>query len=184
MKKVLLIGDSIRIGYQPEVQRQLAGIWEVAGPKENCMFSGYTLKMIRRWLEEFGPVDVVHWNNGIWDVGRHTDGEVFTPLPYYLDNLTRTLRVLKSVGIRVVWASTTPVNDAHPNIRNADILRYNCASGQLMADNGIPVNDLHAVVSRNIDMYISGTDFVHLSPEGVAVCAEAVGKALCREGIG
>jgi len=35
MKKIVLIGDSIRLGYETYVKEALAGVAEVFSPKEN-----------------------------------------------------------------------------------------------------------------------------------------------------
>ena len=43
MKKVVLIGDSIRKGYQPKVQEKLNGEVEVWGPQDNCRHSLWAL---------------------------------------------------------------------------------------------------------------------------------------------
>ena len=44
MKKVLLIGDSIRQGYDRYVKMSLEGEAEVFYPEENCRFSVYVLR--------------------------------------------------------------------------------------------------------------------------------------------
>ena len=41
--KVLLLGDSIRMSYQPYVACLLDGKAEVIGPTDNCQYSLYTL---------------------------------------------------------------------------------------------------------------------------------------------
>ncbi|MCI6734265.1 MAG: hypothetical protein MR437_04210, partial [Clostridiales bacterium] len=70
MKKVTLLGDSIRqIGYGKTVAEELRkeGI-EVFQPEENCRFSKYTLRMLFDYKEQIAGSDVIHWNNGLWDV--------------------------------------------------------------------------------------------------------------------
>ncbi len=41
MKNVLLIGDSIRAGYDKAVKKSLEGIANVYFPEENCRFASY-----------------------------------------------------------------------------------------------------------------------------------------------
>ncbi|MDF2717420.1 MAG: hydrolase family protein [Paenibacillus sp.] len=43
MKKVLLLGDSIRMGYEPLVRAQLAEVAHVVAPAENGRFAKHTL---------------------------------------------------------------------------------------------------------------------------------------------
>ena len=54
MKKVLLLGDSIRLSYQPHVKEKLSEIVEVVGAEENCRFAKYTLWGINTWINELG----------------------------------------------------------------------------------------------------------------------------------
>ena len=84
MKKVLLIGDSIRFGasanpeydtaYSPGygiyVEETLKGEYEVYAPDDNCRFAQYTLRYLYDWANrvEREKIDVVHWNNGLWDI--------------------------------------------------------------------------------------------------------------------
>ena len=44
MKQVLLLGDSIRMLYQPVVGEKLSDIAEVSGPEENGRWSGKPMK--------------------------------------------------------------------------------------------------------------------------------------------
>jgi len=184
LPKVLLLGDSIRMSYQPLVAEALAGKAEVVGPKENGQHAKHTLENLDRWLEELGQPDVVHWNNGIHDVG-HKDGrepKQFS-LQEYLENLKGILARLRQTSAKIIWATTTPVNTegclrAKPWAWwNDQIDQFNAAAVDLMKAEGVPINDLHAVVSADRDRYM-GQDKLHLSPEGEARCAEAVVKAV------
>ena len=52
MKQIILLGDSIRMQYQPVVGELLKDIAEVSGPEENGRWSGYTLNSLRFWLPQ------------------------------------------------------------------------------------------------------------------------------------
>ena len=69
MKQIILLGDSIRMQYQPVVGEKLADIAAVSGPDENCRWSGYTLNSLRFWLPQLPSPDLVQWNCGLWDMG-------------------------------------------------------------------------------------------------------------------
>ena len=69
LPRVMLLGDSIRMSYQPLVAELLAGRAEVFGPRVNGRFALFTLTSIPDWIAEFGRPDLVHWNNGIHDAG-------------------------------------------------------------------------------------------------------------------
>ncbi|MBO5761465.1 MAG: hypothetical protein J6S53_07985, partial [Lentisphaeria bacterium] len=70
MKNLLLLGDSIRMGYDSYVQEKLAGRMNVFFPEENCRFAQYTLRTLSDWKGQLSlpEIQVVHWNNGLWDV--------------------------------------------------------------------------------------------------------------------
>jgi len=168
-KKALLLGDSIRMSYQPLVAEMLSGRAEVVGPAENCQFSEYTLaSSLDGWLAELGRPDVVHWNNGLHDVGHNPErSPVQYPVQTYLANLAAILKKLRQTGAIVIWGTTTPVHPDRPFLdtqwswRNEDI----------------PVNDLHAIVASSPDLYLA-EDMLHLSEEGKKKCAEAVSAAI------
>ena len=183
-KKALLLGDSIRMSYQPLVARMLAGRAEVVGPAENCQFSAHTLASLDGWLAELGRPDIVHWNNGIHDVGHNPDrSPVQYPLDIYVANLGEILRKLRQTGAQVIWATMTPVHPDRPFLdtqwswRNEEIARYNEEALKLMEAEGVPVNDLHAIVAPDCGRYLA-EDMLHLSDEGVQKCAQAVARAI------
>ncbi len=180
MKKILLIGDSIRMSYQPRVSEILNGIAEVVGPSDNCRFVKYTLWNINSWINELGKPDLVHWNNGIWDIYRQNkDMGIFTPLNEYIRDLERTLMELKKTGAKIIWATTTPVSEKFMNGHNSDIDLYNEESLKYMLKENIAVNDLNHIIKKDIEKYI-GEDNLHLSESGINVCAESVSKVLVK----
>lgn len=179
---VWLLGDSIRMSYQPHVAKLLQGEAQVVGPADNCQFSLYTLSSLARWHAELGDPVLVHWNNGLHDVG-HNPGRhpVQVPLDNYVANLGFILNRLQDMGPTVIWATTTPV---HPSKlfsgdtwlwRNEEIDRYNEVALKLMKQHQLAINDLHAIVAAAPDQYMA-EDQVHLSEAGQHRCAEAVAE--------
>ena len=69
MKNLLLLGDSIRMGYDSFVQEKLAGRMNVYYSEDNGRFAQYTLRTLENWKTQLSlpEIDVVHWNNGLWD---------------------------------------------------------------------------------------------------------------------
>jgi len=182
--KVLLLGDSIRMSYQPIVVKKLETRAEVVGPGENCQYSQYTLCSLDRWIKQFGKPDIVHWNNGLHDVGHNFNRKpAQVPLETYVANLELIIERLKALTSRIVWASSTPVQpDEQAKVtswtfRNDEIVRYNQAAVALMRKQAVPVNDLHAVVCAHRREYFSA-DQVHLNAAGREACADAIVKAV------
>jgi len=179
-KRILLLGDSIRRSYQPLVADRLAGVADVVGPAENGQFSAYTLDRLDTWLSELGAPAIVHWNNGLHDVGHNPARKpVQYPLDAYLANLGAILARLREIEARVVWATTTSVHPDRPwsdetwSWRNEEIDRYNVAALKLMQQEGVPVNDLRAIVAENPEQMLA-QDMLHLSDRGREACADAV----------
>ena len=84
-KQVLLLGDSIRLGYHPEVVQALADDCDVWGPEDNCRFAKYTLNELDQIFAAYDrPPDLIHWNNGLWDSAIVcADDGMFTPPDEY-----------------------------------------------------------------------------------------------------
>jgi hypothetical protein len=178
MKKILLLGDSIRLSYQSTVREMLNGRAEVEGPEDNCRFAKYTLWYINEWLNQFGKPDIIHWNNGIWDIYRINDRVgLYTPLEEYRRDMARILAELRQTGANIIWATTTAVDDANGYCRNDDIDVYNKEMIHFMLGENITVNDLNRVVRENLHLYM-GEDKLHLNETGKQACAEAVVKAV------
>jgi hypothetical protein len=58
MKKILLLGDSIRQSYQSLVKEILSGKADVVWPEDNCRFAKYTLWYVNMWTDQFGKPDI------------------------------------------------------------------------------------------------------------------------------
>lgn len=175
MKKIVLLGDSIRlIGYGTKLAELLGDEFVIWQPEENCRFSLYTLRNLRTWEDDIRGADIIHWNNGLWDISnRYGDGPLVKE-DVYVDSMLRIARVLKTMSKKIVFATTTPVRE-YPGAteNNADIIRYNELIVSPLKEMGIFINDLNSVVSQNVDEYIC-EDNVHLSNQGIDVCADAV----------
>lgn len=178
MQKLLLLGDSIRLGYREAVQKELEGEFEVWSPDDNCRFAKYTLCNLVGWLQECGAPDVVHWNNGLWDTCvRYEEDGCFTSVEDYVRDMLKILRELKKHTSKIIFATTTPVNPLHENQNNETIARYNAHIVPILREEGVVINDLNALVLPNIDAYIC-EDKIHLSEAGVQACGKAVAEAV------
>ena len=192
MKNVYLIGDSIMFGangkdcrgYGEQVRTKLAGRASVAWPHENCRFAEYTLRYLHEWASEVDgeKIDVVHWNNGLWDVLRLFGDEPLTPVDVYVSMLKRVYARIRRMfpNAKVIFALNTPVIEelASPDFfrYNHEIDQYNEAAKACMQELGVPVNDLNAVVRGLGREYRA--DFVHFNSLGSDLLSDAVIGAL------
>ena len=175
MKKVTLLGDSIRqIGYGTKVPELLGEEYEVFQPEENCRFAKYTLRMIFDLRAQMEGSDVIHWNNGLWDVcDLFEDGCLFSTDKEYVENILRIARLLKEITPNVIFATTTPVHPRHPHNKNSDIQRFNALVVPKLQAMGIQINDLHTLVAEDIEGNICD-DLIHLSAKGIEICSQQV----------
>ncbi len=56
--------------------------------------------------------------------------------------------MLKTHGAKVIWANITPIPANAPHNPEGDELIYNAAAAKVMKKHGIPINDLHSVVTQ------------------------------------
>ena len=181
MKKVVLIGDSIRmIGYGTPVAERLKDEFTVWQPDDNCRFAKYTLRGLWDWQEGIDGADIIHWNNGLWDVCElFGDGE-FTPIDEYVDIMLRLARLLKQRATTVIFATTTPVRPENLHNKNETIRAYNEALVPRLAEMGIVINDLYTPLSEDVYRYICD-DTIHLSEDGITLAADRVEAIIRRE---
>ena len=179
MKKIVLLGDSIRLwGYGTRVPEMLGEGYEVSQPEDNCRFVKYTLRGLFDWHDIIKDADVIHWNNGLWDCTEIFDDGLFTSEEEYVENMLRVATLLKKITPNVIFATTTPVWDEFEWTHNDKIERFNEIIVPKLKEIGIKINDLHALVSRDVHKYVKECDMIHLSDEGIELCAEAVCKAI------
>lgn len=196
--RVLLLGDSISMGYTPVVQELLAGRAQVVRPThadgraENCEGTTRGVREVERWLAlEGGGWDLVHVNFGLHDLkrvdaeGRNSDRPEDPPqadLARYREQLTTILDRLVESGARVVVATTTPVptGGVRPHRDPADVPRYNAIAVELARERGLVVDDLFALVERRLAELQRPVD-VHFTPEGSRVLGEEVARCIERE---
>ena len=175
MKRVLLLGDSIREYCQLEVEKKLGEDYAVYYPWENGRFSAYTLNSLRYWFDMIpaDKIDVIHWNNGLWDAGRiNGEDRCFTDLNVYIDNMVRIYEVLrKRTHAKIILATTTPTRkekENHPVSRHfvTDIRAYNDALLNALGKKVDDVDDLFSLIMPEREKLISD-DFIHPNPMGV-----------------
>ena len=184
MKKLVLIGDSIRMGYENEVKKLLADKVEIFAPVENGGNSRKVKSKLDEWVIDQSP-DILHINCGLHDIKREFgSGEVAVSLSEYKTNLQYILTAVSSKVETVIWATTTPVNSEwHRKNKgfdrfSTDVSDYNQVSVSLSDDLGIHVNDLHQLIMNigvNECLLLDG---VHFNQSGSVHLGQAVAKAI------
>ncbi len=180
MKQVLLLGDSLRMGYEPIVRKLLDGIAQVSGPSENGRWAGYTLNSLRFWIPDLPKPDIIHWNNGLWDLGDDYGlGRPFSLPEEYESAFERTITVFGKLfpKAKVIMATTMPTD----NPDSSDIEAYNEILKNVAARHQIPVNDLFRIVKGREKEFV-GEDHIHLTKIGFEIVAKQVADVI-KEGL-
>jgi acyl-CoA thioesterase-1 len=193
-KHLLILGDSISIGYTPIVQKMMADEWTVVRPMrgdkaENCSGTTYGVPNIDRWLQlDGGKWDVIHFNWGLHDLKHVKPGDpkgaasdLATDPPQatvevYEKNLREIVAKLKATGAKLIFATTTPVPDGAMSVyrSNADAIKYNEAALRVMKENHIAVDDLYTFMKPKVAELQRQPANVHYTPEGYEALAKEV----------
>ncbi len=189
LPRVLMLGDSISMGYHPAVVSALEGEAVVVRPEENCEGTTKGVARIEKWLElEGGDFDVVHFNFGLHDLKRvQADGGASddpsdpsqADLKTYERQLRRIIESILASGATPLFATTTPVPEGkvRPHRDPADVDRYNQIGRQIMQKHQIGIDDLNAfAASRLAD--IQRPVNVHFTPEGSKALGDKVTESI------
>ena len=153
MKNLLLIGDSIRMGYDKSVKKSLEGRANVIFPEENCRFASYVLRYFHEYLKDIKGenIDVIHWNAGLWDCLRLFEEEPHTPIDVYAYYIERICIRIKKIcpNAHVIFATSTKVLSEKMSKDfkryNEEIEKYNDVAVNVVKKYGFEINDLYAV---------------------------------------
>lgn len=178
LPRVLLIGDSISIGYTVPVRDLLKGkanvhrILENGGPTTNG-----TAKLTK-WLGT-AKWDVIHFNWGLHDLKFMENGKAQVSLADYEKNLRELVKQLKATNAKLIWCATTPVPDARltPPRKDSDVQAYNAVAKKVMDENKIPTNDLYAYTLPKL-AEVQRPANVHFSTTGSEFLAKKVAKSI------
>lgn len=185
LPRVLLIGDSISIGYTVPVRAQLQGIANVHRIPTNGGPTTRGLESLDSWLgaEKW---DVIHFNWGLHDLKFIDDknalvppdqGHQQVPITEYEENLEQLVVKLKATGATLIWCSTTPVPEgAAGRIPGAEG-DYNAAALRVMQRHTVVVNDLCAFAAKHAEP-IQQPANVHFTPAGSTELATQVSRAI------
>jgi len=191
MKRVLLMGDSIRIGYQNEVKELLKNECEVVFWDDNSRFIQYHYWQLNQIFRHSPAIDIVHFNSGYWDMNIESPmKEALNPIDEYCYGLEKVIKLIQSQKAIPIFANTVPIYRDGQGIDNTGIqasftyknewvLSYNKAAEKVMKAHNIFINDLYSLLLKG-DNYFKCPDGLHLSEEGNHLCALQVVSTIRR----
>ncbi len=189
LPRILIIGDSISIGFTPFVRELFEGRAEVYHNPGNAQHTRTGLEKIDRWLgdEEW---DVIHFNWGLWDLCyRHPDSEnqgnrdkergtLTTSLDEYESNLETLVGRLQETGALLLWGNTSYVPSGEAGRIEGDELKYNKIAEKIMLRHDVPINDIRSLTSGFPPNLFKAPGDVHYTTEGYRTIARQVVESI------
>lgn len=199
LPNVLILGDSISIGYTLQVRALLkdkANVFRAMTPdgkrRMNCNGTTDGVANVDQWLAGH-RWSVIHFNWGLHDLkhvkaagtndkSNDPNDPVQATVDVYRRNLEAITAKLKATGARLIFATTTPVAPGTLNpLRDPDApRRYNATALEIMKTSGIRVNDLFAFCEPQLDK-LQLPKNVHFKKEGSEALAKQVAAAIREE---
>jgi acyl-CoA thioesterase-1 len=186
LPRVLLIGDSISIGYTLPTRDKLKGKANVHRPAANCGPTTRGVANLDKWLGD-GRWDVIHFNFGLHDLKYIDDagkniapdkGHQQVPPERYEANLEQIVERLKKTGATLIFATTTPVPAGEPQRVQDDAVKYNEIALRVMKKHDVRIDDLHALCEQPGVKEKQLPANVHFTKEGYAALGEEVAKQI------
>ena len=191
LPRVLIIGDSISIGYTIPVREILEEFANVHRPPANCASTKHGLESIDKWIGD-DKWDVIHFNWGLHDLkymGQNGENLADPKLPsnkqqvsiqQYSKNLDQLVQKMKKTGAKLIWRNTTPVPEGSKGRVVGDSDKYNRSAAEIMVKYGIPTNDLYSFSKENWDK-IGRKANVHFTPQGSKQLATLVAESIADQ---
>lgn len=191
---VLILGDSISIGYTPFVKEIISFRANVTRPvfedgkPENCEGTTKGVESIKRWLGDT-KWDIIHFNFGLHDIkhvdpvtGKNSNNPEHpqqADLKQYKSNLKEIVEVLKSTEAKLIFATTTPYPDdvGGPLRKPGMPEKYNQVATKIMNKNKIEINNLYAFMKPRMEE-LQKPKNVHFTPEGSKALGEKVAERI------
>lgn len=192
LPNILIIGDSISIGYTKYVQEMLKGKANVYRPLTadggvvNCAGTTKSVLMIDEWLS-VNQWDIIHFNFGLHDL-KHVDAKTGknsnkaddpqqANIKTYKKNLKEIVKKLNATGAKLIFATTTPYPDKPSGpLRRADQPeKYNKVALKIMTKYDININNLHDFILPSLEELQKPAN-VHFSTAGSEALAKQVVK--------
>ena len=184
LPRVLIIGDSISIGYTPRVRKLMDGKANIHRPITNCRWSAFGNENILKWVggENW---DLIHFNFGLWDWYGWKQESKATP-ESYAKNLEEIVQKLRPSAAKLVFAVTTlpcigPDKKVQFIVSEERAEEFNRSALGVMKKYGVATNDLYSIIGKKRSKYQRGENDVHYNDAGLDLLASQVAKVITRE---
>lgn len=188
--KILIIGDSISIGYTPFVQEKLAKKAVILHNPGNAQHTGTGLNKVADWIGN-DDYDIIQFNWGLWDLCYRSpdsklygnrdkiNGKITYEIDEYAANLDAIVKLLKAKSdAKLVFVTTTHVPAYEAGRFKEDPIRYNEAAKQIMNENQVIVNDIYPQSVKIHKSFGKDSSDVHYTEQGYKELGKKVAKFL------
>lgn len=186
LPRVMIIGDSISIGYTVPTRELLKGKVNLHRPLTNCGPTSKGVAEIDKWLGD-GKWDVIHFNFGLHDLkymgpnGQNLydpkKGKQQVPPKEYEANLEKIVARLKKTNAKLIWRNTTPVPEGSKGRVVGHSKAYNEIAAKVMKKHNIPIHDMYSfVMKQQSEIQLKAN--VHFSKKGSSALAKTVAKQI------
>ena len=181
---VLIIGDSISMGYTPIMQKAFFPNINVEHNPGNGGSTERGIANIEKWLGN-KQWDVILFNFGLHDLTYKDslnkydaiNGKLAVPLDIYKKNLEIIVAKLRETTAKLIFINTTVVPENSIGRKIEDPAKYNTVALEVMKKNDIEVLDLYTP-SLTIHPENSKPGNVHYTDKGYELLANYVIKAI------
>lgn len=187
LPRVLLIGDSISIGYTLPTREFLKGKANLHRIPTNGGPTTKGLASIDAWLGK-RKWDLIHFNWGLHDLKymgpngenlfpKEKGGKPQVPIDAYEKNLDKLVTRLKKTRAKLIWRNTTPVPPGSKGRYVGDSVKFNTAAARVMKKHGVPTHDLFTMSQKRMKEIMRPAN-VHYTPEGSKVLGKDVARVI------
>lgn len=190
MKKIILIGDSIRLGYDKYVKDALSKVAEVYYPNDSARFSQYTLRYLSDWKHDNGwgdDIDLVHWNTGLWDLlEMYGEAPISNPQQYgeTIGKIERQIGILFPNAVQIFATNTSVIEEKYGATRkrhNSTIEQYNRIAVEVLSTTDCRINDLYTLTQSAPSEIRNGDPTHFYTPDGTKLIGDRVLSYICGE---
>ncbi|SOE23695.1 Lysophospholipase L1 [Spirosomataceae bacterium TFI 002] len=191
--KILIIGDSISIGYTPFVKKHFEGKAEVFHNSGNAQHTGTGLEKIEEWIGD-EDWDIIQINWGLWDLCyRYPDskvqgnrdkinGQITFPLAEYEQNLDEIVKLIKAkTNAKLIFVTTSYVPEHEAGRFTKDPQKYNMVAKKVMKKHSVIINDIYKSSIPIHHQDGKGNNDVHYNSEGYKKLAALISGFLEKE---
>lgn len=191
--RILVIGDSISLGYTPFVKEHLTKQADVFHNHGNAQHTGTGLEKIEEWIGD-EKWDIIQFNWGLWDLCyRHPNskiqgnrdkenGKITYTIDEYASNLDSIVTILKTkTKAKLIFVTTTYIPENEAGRFQVDAKSYNAAAKEVMKKHSVIVNDIYEESVPIHQTLGRGPDDVHYSNKGYEKLSELITSFLQTE---